>query len=525
MISENADGMLVVDPGGVVRFANPAAEHLLSGLTRSLEGTQLAYPLVPGESTEIDIVADESPRTAEMRVVGIEWEGEPALLASLRDVTDRKRAEARFRGLLESAPYAIVIIDKRRRVLLANAQAEELFGYTRSELLELTIDALVPERFRELHAGQMTRYSDSPRPRPLRSGLELYALRKDGSEIPVEISLGPIETEEGTLVSATIEDITEVKRAEIALREAEERFRRAFEEAPIGMAMLDPDGRFVQVNDALCDITGYSRDQLEATSLDAITHPDDLGAEEQSIGSVLADEAASYRSEKRLVDAAQRPVLVAMQATLLRDSEGNSLNILAQIQDITDRRRDEDRLRHLADHDALTGLLNRRSFEHEVAAHRARSVRYGGGGAAIMLDLDHFKFINDTLGHRAGDETVARAANVLRSRLRETDVLARLGGDEFAVLLPRADAPRALLVAEELLEALRGETVQLGSHQRSLAASAGVALFESEDDPHGEDVLVKADLAMYEAKKAGRDRVELYAAGEHGSSGTRRHVT
>jgi diguanylate cyclase (GGDEF)-like protein/PAS domain S-box-containing protein len=525
MIHENADGMLVIDPDGVVRFANPAAERLLGRPARSLEGSQLGFPAVPDEPSEIEVLVGESPRTAEMRAVMIEWEGEPALLGSLRDVTDRKRAEAKFRGLLESAPYAVLIVDERGRVVLANAQAEVLLGYTHSELLELTVESLIPERFREPHADYVKRFFDDPHPRPMKVGLELYALRRDGREIPVEISLGPLEAAEGTLVSAAIQDVSQLKRAETVLREAEERFRRAFEEAPIGMAMLHPDGRFVQVNDALCDITGYSRDQLEATSLDAITHPDDLGTEEQEISRLLTGETAGHRLEKRLVHAAQRPVLVAMQATLLRDSAGDPLSILAQIQDITDRRRYEDRLRHLADHDALTGLLNRRSFEREVEAHRARTERYGGGGATIMLDLDHFKFINDTLGHSAGDETIARAANVLRSRLRETDTLARLGGDEFAVLLPRADAPTALLVAQELLEALRAETVELGGHPRPLSASAGIALFESGEDFRDDDVLVKADLAMYDAKNAGRDRAELYATDEHESSGMKGRVT
>ena len=523
IIHENADGMLVTDREGVVCFANPAAAKLLGRPARSLRGKQLGFPVVPGEPGEIEILTGKSPRTVELHTVEIEWEGEPALLGSLRDVTDRKRAEAKFRGLLESAPYAILIVDGRGHIVLANVQAEVLLGYTQRELVELTVDALVPERLRAPHAGQMKRFFDNPHPRPMKAGLELYALRKDGREVPVEISLGPLETVEGTLVSAAIQDVSELKRAETVLREAEERFRRAFEEAPIGMAMLDADGRFVRVNDALCDITGYSRDQLEATSLDAITHPDDLGAAKQELGRVLAGGAAGHRLEKRLVHAARRPVLVAMQATLLRDSAGNPLNILAQIQDITDRRRYEDRLRHLADHDALTGLLNRRSFEREVESHRARTERYGGGGAAIMLDLDHFKFINDTLGHGAGDETIARAATVLRSRLRETDVLARLGGDEFAVLLPRADAPTARLVADELLEALRAETVELGGHPRPLSASAGIALFESEKG--GDDVLVKADLAMYDAKNAGRDRAELYATDDHELSGMKGRLT
>jgi diguanylate cyclase (GGDEF)-like protein/PAS domain S-box-containing protein len=281
----------------------------------------------------------------------------------------------------------------------------------------------------------------------------------------------------------------------------------------------------VQTNEALSEIVGYSREQLDGMSFGSITHPDDLGEQEGEISRALAGRGDGYRSEKRLLHARVGPVWVAIQMTLLRDAGGRPLRFLAQIQDVTDRRRYEDRLVFMADHDPLTGLLNRRSFERELAAHGALSVRYGGSGAAILLDLDNFKFINDTLGHSAGDDVIARASNVLRSRLRDTDVLARVGGDEFAVLLPHADGAQALHVAKGLLEALRAETVDVGLHARPLTASAGIALFEGEGGVRAEDVLVNADLALYDAKHAGRDRAELYVSGEHGTSRTKAGVT
>src|SRR5262245_42829813 len=118
---------------------------------------------------------------------------------------------------------------------------------------------------------------------------------------------------------------------------------------------------------------------------------------------------------------------------LIRGSDGVPLRLLAQLQDITDQKRYEDRLADLADHDPLTGLLNRRSFGRRLESHAARAGRYGAEGALLMLDLDHFKYVNDTLGHQAGDDVIVRVAAVLESRLRQTDLLARLGGDEFAI--------------------------------------------------------------------------------------------
>jgi diguanylate cyclase (GGDEF)-like protein len=162
----------------------------------------------------------------------------------------------------------------------------------------------------------------------------------------------------------------------------------------------------------------------------------------------------------------------------------------------------------MADHDPLTGLLNRRSFARELRSHCARGARYGATGAALMIDLDSFKSYNDTLGHGAGDELIRQVARALSARLRKSDVLARLGGDEFAVLLPTADEDGARQVAAELLSCVRGDDpAQDGGDHPGMTASIGIALFDDARGLAPEQVMVNADRAMYEAKQAGRDRV------------------
>ena len=257
--------------------------------------------------------------------------------------------------------------------------------------------------------------------------------------------------------------IGEVKREH---ERRNELFRQAFQKTPSGMAMLELDGRFEWVNEALCRITGYTAHELQATSSRAISHPDDADADERQMRRVLNGEAEGYHAETRFIHADGRSVYVALQATLLRGSKGAPLNFLVQIQDVTGQRDDEQRLRQLADHDLLTGLMNRRNFQRELDAHGARIRRYGPEGAVILVDLDHLKLINDTLGHAEGDGVLAAAASALRSRLRGSDVLARLGGDEVAIILPKADAHAASLVTAELLEALRSVTIEVDGHVR-----------------------------------------------------------
>ncbi|MGH2840969.1 MAG: putative bifunctional diguanylate cyclase/phosphodiesterase [Solirubrobacteraceae bacterium] len=425
------------------------------------------------------------------------------------------RSERKFRALLESAPEAMVIVDAHSHIALVNAQAEQLFGYKRREIIGQNVSDLVPQRLRAEYRNNMKRYMRDPDARAMSIGVELYGLRKDGSEFPIEISLSPLETDEGLLVSSAIRDISERNRAVAELTAAEELFRGVFDGSPIGMALTDETGRVVRVNDALCALTGRSPGQLTGVHLDTLTHPEDGGYDGRAIAALLAGERTQYKMETRFVRGTGEHIWAAVQTTVVRDGTGEALRFLVQAQDITHRRRYEENLHYLATHDPLTGLHNRSSFAGQLDAHADIVRRYGSDGALLLLDLDHFKYVNDTLGHQAGDQLIARVAKVLAGRLRESDVLARLGGDEFAVFLPRADQRTAVGVAESLLDALRAERMAVpGAGDRTITASIGVAMFEGSDGLSGEDVLVSADLAMYDAKEAGRNQVAMHRTGE-----------
>ena len=303
-------------------------------------------------------------------------------------------------------------------------------------------------------------------------------------------------------IHATIRDIHAQTEAEHAQADAEARFRTAFEDAPIGMAIATADGRFLQVNRALCSFTGRAPDELEGTPIVRLIHPDEREEEAVALARLARGDAGSVRGERRWLHAAGTIVWGAINATLVRDE-----HVLLQVQDVTERRRYETELRYLADHDPLTGLLNRRAFTRELESHLEHVRRYGPAGGVMVLDLDHFKNINDTLGHGVGDELIVALAEVLRKRLGDRVAIARLGGDELAVLVPDGDVDQA---ADDVLDAVRGQRVPSPSGRlRPVSASIGIAGFD-EDGLGPDEVLANADLAMYEAKDAGRDRAVAY---------------
>ena len=278
-------------------------------------------------------------------------------------------------------------------------------------------------------------------------------------------------------------------------------FEEVFERAPIGTALLDRDGRWLLVNRALCDITGYTAQELIGKRFDGIVHPADAGNDSEQRRQLLVGEIPAYQVEKRYFDAAGETVSAILSVSLVRDHSGQPLHYIAQLQDISERKRLEEHLRHLADHDPLTGLRNRRLFEHDLKVQVARSQRYGEVAGLMVIDLDDFKSVNDRYGHKIGDDVLKAVARALSRRLRETDLVARLGGDEFAILLPHIDADGMAVVAEGLERVIPGCSVDLGDSVLHPSASIGFAMID-ERTPGSDEVLVEADMAMYASKRA-----------------------
>ncbi|MGC8625947.1 MAG: diguanylate cyclase [Acidimicrobiales bacterium] len=295
-------------------------------------------------------------------------------------------------------------------------------------------------------------------------------------------------------------------------------WRAAFEAAPLGIAKVSLSGRLQEVNPAFCALVGQERLFLLGRRFSTLVHPDDLGA---LAGFERPGRPARpvARAEVRLVASGGRLRWCEVSSVLVSGQSGQP-HVLVHVVDITRYKRSQAQLRDLATRDPLTGLANRRWFELQLARHVRACLKDGPKGAVLVIDLDNFKNVNDTLGHQAGDQLVAQAAATFLRHLRDHDLLARVGGDEFAVLLRDGGAWSAESVARKLVIAARDEMLVAGRGGPrghgvtglNVTVSVGVAPFEVLSGESPQRALRAADVAMYSVKRSGRNGYAVYGA-------------
>jgi diguanylate cyclase (GGDEF)-like protein/PAS domain S-box-containing protein len=294
-----------------------------------------------------------------------------------------------------------------------------------------------------------------------------------------------------------------------------DRFRSAFDYAAIGMALVSTEGRWLQVNHSLCQILGYTEEELLLTDFLSVTHPDDLPTALSNISQLLKNKVHASQMEKRYIHKSGHEVWVHWSVSTVRDQYSKSVHLIFQIQDITDRKLAEQQLHHDAFHDALTGLPNRALFMDHLKLAIARARRNAERNYAVLyLDLDRFKIINDSLGHTIGDQLLVGIADRLKKNLRPGDTVARLGGDEFTILIEDiTDEKEAVQVAERVQKEL-STPFNLSGREVFTTVSMGIAP-SSTGYERAEDILRDADTAMYRAKAAGKSRYEVFDKAMH----------
>ncbi len=430
LVDGSRDPLMALSPEGAVLFWNQAAATLFGYERAEVLGRSIDDLIVPADGRR-----EASSKRAEVLVEGqIHFEAArmrrdgslvfvdslyrlvtpaaglpPFIAVHHRDVTAQREqaaVEARGRSLLDAAPDAMVVIDESGRIVVANDQAEKLFGYSRWELLQKPVEILLPARFRASHATHRSDFLRGPNTRAMGSGLELYAVRKDGSEFPVEISLSPIETHEGLRVLSAIRDVTERKRTEAALarahvelaesqdralRASETRFRRLWDSSLVFMVIVDKNGTLVDVNEAGARMLGYSRDELlaECARWAELTEPGSRKADEQATAQ-LAAEGVTAPWDKVMLRKDGSHLSLLATAAVLDDS-----HVLGIALDMTERKRAEAaalteqvRFQTLVEHSADGVLL---STAEGVIVYASPSVGRMFGRAASELVGTNFR--------------------------------------------------------------------------------------------------------------------------------------
>ena len=424
----------------------------------------------------------------------------------LRDISRRKeaeqvlrRSEEKFRRIFESIEEGYIVTDLKGAVTLVNPATCRLLGYEESELLGSDIRRIYTDPKDRARIKRRLTKVEWVR------GAHLSFTRKDGSDIVVEANIHRVSDDAGKPVGleGTFRDITERIEAEKILREREKQYRAFFENNHAVMLLVDPQtGDIVDANPAASEFYGYSVDAMRTMTSAEISA---LSEKE------IFEEMFRARQEKRayflfkhmLASGDVRDVEVYSGPIMVR---GNQL-LYSVIHDVTDRVRLSAEMERLATTDSLTGAANRHQFFTMAEGEFSRALRYEHPLTVFMLDIDYFKSINDTYGHNAGDAVLRALSTMVVATLRDPDVFGRLGGEEFAAVLPETDIDGGLQVAERLRDALGKLKVEVKGEMISFTASIGVSAMQPEDKLI-EDVINRADEALYKAKRMGRNRVE-----------------
>jgi diguanylate cyclase (GGDEF)-like protein/PAS domain S-box-containing protein len=514
MLESIGDAFFAVDRDWRIIYANAKAASFvgvdlgssigkpLLEVSPALEGTpllaQYQAAMASGRPMAVEFLWQPSGTWIDVRA----YPTVDGLSVYFHDITEKRvaedalrKSEQRFRNLFQQAGDSILIADGKLRIAAVNGRACAHFGYTEEEMLGMSVRDI------DSHFDYGTPLLDS-----LRQGqthlLRIVKRRKDGSTFPAEVHVSRFEDGGQEYFQAIVRDLTEREDAERQLRESEQRFREVIEMTPAGYVLATADGRIIDVNPALCALSGRTRDDLAGSCLALLFEAFPWDRLEQAGG------AAVQGFEAVLRHADDHQLHVLFNGSVRRNAAGELESVTGLMTDITGRKQAESRLQELATHDTLTGLPNR-ALLHERLQRMLEACTPGRSVAVMFLDLDRFKDVNDSFGHEHGDVLLCEVAARLRRVLRPADVVARLGGDEFVVAAEcGGGTDAAASIAAKLLEVLTAP-VAVGAQDVVVGASIGISMFPR-DAATRELLFQAADTAMYRAKAEGRNRYRFF---------------
>jgi diguanylate cyclase (GGDEF)-like protein/PAS domain S-box-containing protein len=412
----------------------------------------------------------------------------------------------------ENSLDLLLVVDHAGSVKYANPAALTTFGISREE-------SVGTDAFQYLDPDDLERVFtvflellETPRG-SVRETVRTIAANGEVRELEL-VSTNALDSPAVAGIIINGRDVTDQNKYVSRLQLLEERFRLAFEDNMAPMIFTDLDDKVFAANDAFCNMIGFSLEELLGKDSTPFTHPDDIGITEASHQRILRGEEGQARYVKRYVRKDGRTIFVEVLRSPARDEDGTILYNVISERDITDEHILSAELSHQALHDTLTGLSNRVLFHDRLEQARAKVAREGGMCAVLLLDLDDFKGVNDSLGHLAGDELLKAVARRLERATRSSDTLCRFGGDEFLYLAEGLGSPAdAERTAARLLDALV-EPFTVAGTQVDQHASMGVTVSD-ESNSEKTDFIQNADVALYEAKRVGKGRYVLFTPSMH----------
>ncbi len=422
--------------------------------------------------------------------------------------SDTRRLEDVYRSVVESTSDSIYMVDKECRYLFMNnhhlvrlgVPAEQIIGRPYGEFHSQEQDKVFAEAINKVLSTGKSIQHEHRSQRDNRYFLRTFSPVRDRSP-----------NGEITHVVVISKDITEHKLAEERIRESEQKYRTIIENIEDGYYELDFFGNIVFFNDATLEILGYSRDEFAKMNYRNLTDEETTRKVLQICNEVYKTGNPYRGVQIEVMNKDGTRIAVEISISLILDSKGHELGFRNFMRDVTGQKKSEETIRQLAYHDALTGLPNRLLFTDRINMAITRAKRSRQYLAVMMLDLDHFKDINDTLGHLVGDRLLQAVGSRLTDLLRKGDTIARMGGDEFLILLPEINnAGAARTIAQKIVESFQSPFT-IDDRKLRITTSIGIAIYpDSSDDV---DTLIKhADIAMYHAKGSGRNRYHLFSS-------------
>jgi len=430
--------------------------------------------------------------------------GKPRLIAFIRDITKRKEAEKKLRkarkmfaSLFNSSPEATLYHDKEGRIININPRFTELFGYTPEEIIGRKIDEgmIYPEN--KIEEGE----------RLTKNGLtfkgiseyETIRKKKDGTLIPVIISAAPVIVDkkpQGTL--ALYRDITERKKAEETLRKSQQEFAAVFNSSPEALVYVDENSNIVNINPRFTELFGYTLEEIKGKDIDSgIIHPSSKLKEGERLTKGSFEGYLNYETIRKKKDGTLFPVSLSVSNITI---DGKLTGGVATYVDITERKKLKEKLQKLAHFDVLTGSYRRgyglNLLEQQIKTANRRNTLI----TLFYLDIDRFKYINDTFGHNEGDKVLKEAAKLFKSTLREVDIICRIGGDEFLLILPDTSPEKAPQIRERINKNLKKLNQELTKPYK-IDFSIGLSCYNPSNPLSIEELIRIADENMYKEKK------------------------